>query len=194
MNRPAALLLALLLPLSPAPAAPDTAWNTFSADGAWNAFSDPRALADQGRVYAGWVTAYGAIQVGALDPRLRTTQVHTLAEKFDQNDHASPALLLLPDGRLTAFYTRHDQGDLQMRVTSRPAEVTAWEPARPLGFLPAQHTGRGLAYAHPVLLRGEQDSIFIFYRGTNGLPTFATSRDLGGSWSSPPPALPAAPR
>ena len=187
MNRPAALLLALLLPLSPAPAAPDTAWNTFSADGAWNAFSDPRALADQGRVYAGWVTAYGAIQVGALDPRLRTTQVHTLAEKFDQNDHASPALLLLPDGRLMAFYTRHDQGDLQMRITSRPADVTAWEPARPLGFLPAQHTGRGLAYAHPVLLRGEQNTIFIFYRGTNGLPTFATSRDLGGSWSSPRP-------
>ena len=40
----------------------------FTADGAWCWFSDPRAVYHDGRVYAGWMTADGSVQVGAWDP------------------------------------------------------------------------------------------------------------------------------
>jgi len=179
----------LLLALAPAAGASDAPpgerFAAFTDDGAWCWFSGPRARYHDGRLYAGWMTADGAVQVGRLDPAApgRPERV-TLAERFEADDHDHPALAFLPDGRLAAFYARHARGDLHLRLTAAPGAFAAWTPDRELGFAtPA--TPRGLTYANPLLLAAEHDALYLFWRGGDFKPTFAVSTDLGASWSPP---------
>ncbi len=191
LMRPRRLLqLALLLvasfspPLRAADAAPTTGRDsTFTADGAWCWFSDPRALYRDGRIFAGWVSTDGSVQVGALSTATGAVEIATLAPRFEVDDHNNPALLFLPDGRLAAFYSLHARGDMRLRITTRPGDLGEWTAERSLGF----HTGggRGVTYANPVLLREEKNALYLFWRGADYKPTFSVSRDLGETWEKP---------
>ena len=182
---------ASLLALSVAPlpgsaaGAPGESFASFTADGAWCWFSDPRAVARDGRTYAGWVTAEGSIVVGAWDQATGRIATQVLHPRFEHDDHDNPALLLLPDGRLAAFYSLHASGDLRLRSTTRPGDITEWTPERSLGFVAPDRGPRGTTYANPVLLTGEANALYVFWRGSDFKPTFAISRDLGATWSTP---------
>lgn len=162
--------------------APAEAFADFTADGAWCWFSDPRAISHHGRTFAGWVTADGSIAVGARDASGRvTTQV--LHPQLERDDHDNPALLRLPDGRLAAFYSLHARGDMRLRVTLRPDDITAWTEERALQFVAPDRGRRGTTYANPVLLADEANALYVFWRGSDFKPTFAISHDLGATWS-----------
>src|SRR5829696_2422852 len=75
--------------------------------GGWSYFADPRALRYRGVDHAGWVTPGGKIQVGALAGG--GVRVWTLARGLGRNDHSSPALTVLPDGRLAVFWSPHSR-------------------------------------------------------------------------------------
>lgn len=158
----------------------------FTSDGAWCWFSDPRAIFADGKVYAGWMTSDGSVQVGVWNPAApdQPAVITTLAHQFERDDHDHPALLALPDGRLATFYAQHDFGDMHFRVTEKPGRIDAWRETRTLGFNPGGGS-HGVTYANPVLLRDEADAIHLFWRGTTFKPTFAVSRDLGKTWSAP---------
>ncbi len=176
-------LLALSALLAPAWGASAADYADFVADGAWCWFSDPRAVYAQGRIFAGWIAADGSVQIGARDVSSGATRITTLAEKFEADDHDNPALLILPDGRLAAFYSRHASSDMHFRATARPGDIGEWTPDRMLGF---QGGGRrGVTYANPVMLAAENDAIYVFWRGSDFKPTFSVSKDLGRSWSAP---------
>lgn len=166
-------------------ARPGESFSDFTADGAWCWFSDPRAVAHAGRTYAGWVTEDGSIEVGAWNHATGAITTHVLHPQFERDDHNNPALLVLPDGRLAAFYSLHAQGDMRLRVTIRPGDISEWTPERSLGFETPERGRYGTTYACPVLLRDEADSIFLFWRGSDFKPTFSISRDLGETWSTP---------
>lgn len=188
---PSRLILALLAGTVGASSAFAAAPLTFSTDGAWCWFSDPRALHLDGRLYAGWMTADGSVQVGArplADPGAPTA-IATLAPQFERDDHDHPALLALPDGRLAAFYSLHARGDLHFRTTLRPGDITAWSADRTLGFDRRTSGPRGVTYANPFLLRDEADALYVFWRGSDFKPTFAVSADLGATWSEPRPLV-----
>lgn len=157
----------------------------FNADGAWCWFSDPRAVYRDGKIYAGWMTADGSVQVGAKDVKTGELKLATLAGHFQIDDHDHPSLLFLPDGRLMAFYSLHSQGDMHLRMTRRPADLSEWTPDRLLGFN-RQRTGpRGTTYSNPVLLSEEADAVYVFWRGPDFKPSFSVSTDLGETWSQP---------
>ncbi len=157
----------------------------FTPDGGWCWFSDPRALARDGRTYAGWVTVDGSIAVGAWDHATGRIATQVLHPALERDDHDNPALLFLPDGRLAAFYSRHAKGDMLLRVTTRPGDITEWTPERSLGFAVPERGMKGTTYANPVLLAAEADALYVFWRGSDFKPTFAVSRDLGETWSAP---------
>jgi BNR repeat-containing family member len=68
------------------------------------------------------------------------------------------------------------------RRTARPEDVTAWEPERTFPTnTPGSH---GFTYPNPVRLPAEGDRIYLFWRGGNFNPSFATSGNGGSSWSA----------
>ena len=189
MNRLLPLLASLLVALSSPAAAPDSAWTVVAPDGCWNVFTDPRALVSGDRLYAGWVSVVGSVQVGAFDLKRGLPQYVTVADRFEANDFASPALLLRPDGRLMVFYAHHGRGDLHARTAARTGQITQWEPERALGLLPAGAAGPGLALPQPALLATESNALHLFYRGADSLPAWTVSHDLGATWQKPRPLL-----
>lgn len=164
---------------------PGESFADFAADGAWCWFSDPRAVAHDGRTFAGWVTSDGAVEIGAWDHATGRITRHVLHAKFERDDHDAPGLVVLPDGRLAAFYSLHARGDMRLRVTTRPGDITAWTPERQLGFEMPGRGRQGTTYANPVLLADEGNALYVFWRGSDFKPTFAVSHDLGETWSPP---------
>lgn len=162
---------------------PSAEYTEMTKDGTWCWFSDPRAIYRDDKIFAGWMTSDGSVVIGALDVVSGAVRTATLAEKLEKDDHDNPALILLPDGRLAAFYSQHARGDMHLRITTRPGAIDEWTPDRVLGF---EGKGRqGITYANPVMLSGEGNAIYLFWRGSNFKPTFSVSKDLGETWSPP---------
>src|SRR5262245_25749678 len=81
-------------------------------NGGWCWFMDPRAVVDDGRIVVGTTAGTtgdgslaGDIDVTSFDLITRTSQTFTLHEELQSDDHDSPSLLVLPDGRYLAMYT-----------------------------------------------------------------------------------------
>ena len=157
----------------------------FTPDGAWCWFSDPRAVYHDRKIYAGWMTSGGSVQVGTRDLGTGELMLSTLAEHFQVDDHDHPSLLFLPDNRLMAFYSLHAEGDLHLRITRKPADISEWTQDRTLGFNRFGHGPRGTTYANPVLLSEEADTVYVFWRGSDFKPSFSISKNLGATWSEP---------
>jgi hypothetical protein len=147
--------------------------------GAWCWFADPRAVHHAGRTYVGWLDAGGNVLVGSYDEAGHRSQVAIVHQRLGSDDHDNPVLLVEPDGRLTVFYSRHDgRGGLMYRRTKRPRDIGAWGPER---RVPGAGPRRGWAYPNPQRVAAERRT-FLFWRGLQWDPTFATRRD-GGRWS-----------
>ncbi len=99
----------------------------------------------------------------------------------ERDDHANPAIMVRPDRHLLVFYSAHGGDELLYRVSLRPEDVTSWsEPSIvPLDEGPV---GYGLTYPNPIVLSGEDDRIFLFYRGHDRRPRFVLTLE-GGGWS-----------
>jgi hypothetical protein len=163
---------------------------TFTEDGAWCWFSDPRAVYHQGkhkRTYSGWVTADGSIEVGYYDHDLDTVITSIIDEKLQVDDHNNPSFIMDRQGRLMVFYSKHSAKSpmILARATS-PEDIDVWEDPRELVlndstlFPDASNT---YTYTNIVRLSEEDDKLFLFWRGVDFKPNFATSSDHGNSWS-----------
>lgn len=152
-----------------------------TAHGAWCWFADPRGVVDAGKTYVGWVNGQGAIQVGAYAHDTGELTTATLHPNLQIDDHANPALLVLPDGRLMVFYAPHSGRPMYIRTSLEPGDISAWGAARELGI--NTEGRRGYTYPNPMILSEEDDRIYLFWRGGNWLPNFATSADGGASWA-----------
>lgn len=153
-----------------------------TADGAWCWFADPRAIYYSGRhraLYAGWVNAEGFVQIASYhedDGRLTTSTLRHL----QRDDHANPALLVRPDGRIMVFYSAHNGATMYYRESRNPEDISAWREERTMASNVAGR--RGYTYPNPLQLRDENNRIYLFWRGGTWLPTFSTSED-GLNWS-----------
>lgn len=72
------------------------------------------------------------------------------------------------------------------RTTRGPEGVTAWGP--PQQILGNLNGSDGYNYPNPAILTGEGDRLFLFWRGGNWNPAYAT-RTVTGSWSAPREAI-----
>ena len=129
------------------------------------------------RTSATWVTRSGVLQVGSYDHDTKETFEFTLRSGWGADDHGSGSLLVLPDRRLMVFYAQHNGMGLYCRATTQVEDIRAW------GEEVAVTKASGVTYANPVHLRDE-GLIYVFWRGADWKPTYATSAD-GVTWSSP---------
>lgn len=175
------LLFVLIRPLGMYAQEHGENFTTLSEDGAWSWFSDPRAVYDknEGReqIYFGFINSKGDVVIGQKD--LNRDELHTfvLHEKLQIDDHNVPSILILPDKRLLVFYTEHN-GRFFMRRSKRAGDIREWEEEQVIAF-----GGNKITYSHPVMLEGEDNRIYMFWRGSDWQQALAYSDDFGESWS-----------
>lgn len=165
-------------------------------NGAWSWFMDPRVIVDHGRLIVGSVRAagkfteearpgWGNVELSVLDLARGKTRVVVLHPHFEQDDHDTPGLLVLPDGRYFAGYSTHNQEPrMFFRISSNPGDPFAWPPASEF-VTPGRKGnwgGDNATYANPIRLSAEKGRIYLFHRGVNQDPNYLYSDDDARSW------------
>ncbi len=159
---------------------PGLAFKSLTKDGAWCWFSDPRAVYYNGNIYSGWVSFSGDVVIGKYDSQTDELETTVLQAGFDKDDHANPALLMRDDGQLLVFYSRHNDTEMNIRITEQPGDISSWLPVIQPDF---DKSKKGICYDNPVQLSEEKNKIFFFWRGIDFKPTYAISEDGGVTWS-----------
>jgi dienelactone hydrolase len=139
---------------------PDTG-KALAEDAAWCWFSDPRAVYHHGEkeaVYFGYINSKGDVKIQSLDLKSNATHEFTLHEKLQIDDHNVPAIVLLPDGKLLAFYCEHN-GNIFMRKSKNPEDIRAWEEEV---ILLQKDAKNQYCYVNPVMLSEEDNRIYLF--------------------------------
>ncbi|NPA36147.1 MAG: hypothetical protein GXO47_04785 [Chlorobi bacterium] len=158
---------------------PSSCYRELVDDGAWCWFSDPRAVLYNGKIYAGSVSSKGDITITQYDMNTGKMIHHVVFPEFQRDDHDVPSILVLPDGKLMVFFTKHN-GTLFVTKTVKPEDISQWTEITRLEM------GRMLCYSNPVMLKNENNRIYVFFRGGyDWKPSFVTSDDLCKTWSEP---------
>ncbi len=163
-------------------------FETISEDGAWCWFSDPRSIFLEGakkQIIAGYVTSSGSIAVSSVNTETGEKRETIIHKDFLKDDHANPSFLILPDRRIMIFYAPHggNGSKIYYRTTLKSEDISDWGE---LGTISANTPGNsGITYTNPVMLSGENNRIYLFWRGGNYQPSFAYSDNFGSTWSSP---------
>ena len=154
-----------------------------TSDGAWCWFADPRAVYYEGkhkRTYVGWVNKGGDIKIAHYDHKTKKITTATLKEKLEYDDHANPAILILPDGRLMAFYSPHCGEPMAYRISKNPEDISSWSEEIKIE---TNTEGKfGYTYPNPIQLAKEENKIYLFWRGGSFKPCYTVSQD-GINWS-----------
>ncbi len=198
MKRFIPLAAAGVLSALPAQAEPltDKQIVTLNDNGSWCWFQDERVVAYKGKVIFASVASLGGpggagrsgnIEVTTFEPFTDQpglngkSTVAVLNAKLEEDDHDAAGLMVLPDGRLLAMYSKHMHDRIiRSRISSKPEDATAWEAEQTLTRdstvtynnlfrLSAENAGKG--------------RIYDFYRGEHYKPNYITSDDDGKTWT-----------
>ncbi len=154
----------------------------FSTEGgAWNWVQDPRAVYYEGthkKTYSGWVTKTGALQVGSYNHSTDTVTIVTIRKRWQKDDHANPAFLIRPDGRIMIFYSVHNGRSIISRLSRNPEDISEWEKE-----IIISSQGK-ITYPNPMQLSSENNRIYLLWRGRTWKPTVSVSDD-GVNWTHP---------
>ena len=153
--------------------------------GGWCWYEEDRVIVDGDQVLIGTVASpSGDIQVTSWD--LRTGEVITavLHERLQSDDHASPALLRLPDGRYLVSYATHidnapdhpDDDRMRWRRSGAAGDIRTWEPEQALSVRAA------VSYTNLLQLSAEDGRIYNFHRGFGFDPNWLVSDDAGATF------------
>ena len=112
--------------------------------GAWCWFQDPRAVYANGKTFFGTVNSNGDIVIYSYDHSSKVLNSYILHSALQVDDHVAPAILILPDGRLMVFYTKHNGNYLYYRVSKNPYDISSWDAEQSIS-MPEQIT-----YPNPV--------------------------------------------
>lgn len=163
---------------------------TFAPDGAWCWFGDPRAdyyHATRDRVFYGWITHLGDIQIAQYDRQTHRRDVYDIAYGMRVDDHSNPSLITLPDGRLMVFWTGHAQTlPIYYRISTNAESVLSWGPTRSFATSIPGHSQ--YTYPDPVFVPqdGLHGRLYLLWRsgvGTAQDTAVTWSDDLGGTWA-----------
>lgn len=198
MKRIVALAATAVLGAMPARAEPvtDRQIVVINDNASWCWFQDERVLADKGKLIVSSVASQGGPGGAARSGNIEVTTFAPLADapglngkatvavlhaKLQEDDHDAAGMMILPDGRYLAMYSRHmNDRIIHYRISSKAGNATAWEPEQ-------QITREGLVtYNNLYRLADENEGrgeIYDFYRGEHYKPNFLTSDDNGKTWT-----------
>jgi hypothetical protein len=163
---------------------------TLTGDGAWCWFSDPRAVMYQGRrsrIYAGWMNQAGDVVAGYYDCEDNSIVYDILHHRFEIDDHDHPSILIDQHGRVSFFYSRHANKSpiLTVKLT-KPEDIKERGNERPLYLNDTvRYSGfrNSYTYTNIFQLSGENNKMYLFWRGMDFKPNFSISEDGGATWS-----------
>lgn len=159
-----------------------SSFEEITSDGAWCWFADPRAVYYEGKykkTYMGWITSKGVVKVASYNHKTGNV-IESDLKKLHYDDHANPALLVLQDGRIAAFYSKHTGHQMFYRISENPEDISSWGAEMTISTnTPGNY---GYTYPNPIRLNSEANKIYLFWRGGNFKPTFSTSEDCK-TWS-----------
>lgn len=149
---------------------------TFTDDGGWCWFQDERAIIHNGKLLFGGVTSKGDITVTSCDLQSGRRQTIVLHERLEADDHNVPALLVRPDGRYLAAYSKHSTDRLmRYRISTEPHRPDNWRPERTFDV------GGSNCYSNLYHL-ADEGVTYNFHRGRGWDPNYLLSNDAGDSW------------
>jgi hypothetical protein len=151
-------------------------------DGSWCWFGDPRAVrvaTPRDETFVGWIDERGGVTVGRYDAATHRMTKRVVGTIF-HDDHSSPSMLVLPDKRLTVFWSAHNGAALYYRTAGSPESITDWGPVETVARNVAGTLG--FTYPNPLMLSAEQNRIYLFWRGGNWSADYAT-RGGTGPWA-----------
>ena len=162
-------------------------------DGGWCWFEDERALICNGKLVFGVVamgrsdpTRKGNIEVVSYELDSGQTHESVLHHQLSADDHNSPALVELGDGRLLAMYCKHgEENSLYYRISQHPGDTTDWQAEQT--FVPSESSR--VTYSNLFRLAVEnrgRGRIYNFYRGFDDTfkPSWMFSDDDGRTWEN----------
>lgn len=153
-------------------------------DGAWCWFADPRAVSFEGersRTYTGWTDSTGRVWAASIDHATGRVESTFVRGYGGADDHANPAVIVRPTGHVSLFYSAHGGREIEYVVSLRPEDVGGWSAPRSLAPGDGQ-SAHGFTYPNPVLLPGEDDRLYLFYRNRWMKPAFVRTEPTG-AWS-----------
>jgi hypothetical protein len=149
------------------------------AHGGWSWFGDPRAVYVRGAhpaTFVGWIGWNGDVTVGEYAPEFGLMRSYVVGHEY-HDDHSVPSIQVEPDDRLTAFWSGHNGRKLYYRTTVGPEDISSWGP---VAEVKSGIRGRnGFTYPNPLILSGEHDRLYLFWRGANYGQEFETRSDTG---------------
>lgn len=159
-------------------------------NGTWCWFSDPRAIysdQDGGRLITGFVTSEGNVEALTLNLDNGETTKTILYQELEVDDHNNPAFLRRADGYYLAFYTKHHNTGLYMNMSLSSANASEWGNAmmiNPNGKVDLEKYGDDkYTYANPMILKNENNRIYLFGRWIGFKPNMTWSDNGGSTWS-----------
>lgn len=137
-------------------------------EGAWCWFADPRAIHHGTNTYVGYIDVHGNVKATQYDWKKRRKSDVLIRSFFQPDDHNNPTFLVLPDGRIMIFYTRHtDEPRIWYRISQQPGDITA------LGKEKYLETQNNTTYPSPFIMSDDPQHIYLCWRGINWHPTIA---------------------
>ena len=158
----------------------------FNTNGGWNWCQDERVIINNNKLIFGSVaeaggtggaTRDGNVELTTYDLSTSALNVFVLHANLDSDDHAAPALMVRPDGKILAVYTQHNNDDyIRYRITTNAGDTSSWSPEQ------TYTAGAVVAYSNVYRLSSEGKT-YDFYRGENYNPNVLISSNDGTSWT-----------
>ena len=158
-------------------------------DGAWCWFSDPRAVYYHGnkeQIFFGYINSSGDVCIGSKDLESEQQNQFVLHDTLEIDDHNVPSILVLPDGKLLAFYNEHN-GNIYSRKSANSEDIGSWEASR---IVARETENYNYCYTNPVQLQEENGRIYLIGRKVGPTRSFdhwwqylKYSDDEGQTWS-----------
>lgn len=177
---------------------PPSKLTIFNDNGAWCWYQDPRVLHDPANdtLLISSVACSdgidgeargGDVDVVTYDLKRNAATRFVLHHGLQpQDDHNAAALMIRPDGKYLAMYSRHNQDSFTYRrISIRPHDASEWGPEQTFDWTPFfkdVDPRNHVTYNNLFYLSAERRT-YDFCRAVNTDPTILISSDQGDTWS-----------
>lgn len=154
-------------------------------NGGWCWYQDERAIVVDGNVLFGSVAGAegrgamrGDVEVTSFSLERMEGETFTLHARLQSDDHDVPVLLLRPDGRLLAVFSKHSNDNMmRWRISEEPGRIDSWTDEQ------RQSGEARVTYSNLHQLSGEGGRIYNFHRGFRYNPNYFVSDDGGETFN-----------
>jgi BNR repeat-containing family member/PEP-CTERM motif len=167
---------------------------TFNTNGAWSWYMDERVVVDTvaGKLLMSSVAESngtngaarnGNIDFVSYDLATGQTSQFVLHAALGGDDHDAAGIMIRPDGRYLAVYTRHNADKTTYyRVSSNPHDATSWMPEQSFNWAATPNSDFNVTYSNLFYLSAE-DRTYNFARANNRSPNMMISGNGGTTWT-----------